>query len=171
MNPVILTLFGEEYAPPPPKKPAKKRTAPKEKEETQEEEVVSKEKKTISRKKKTEVVSNILQGWEPQKQYYTIGEVATLFKVNTSHIRFWTKEFNLKVRTTRKGDRLYTPEQVYELQRIYHLVKERGFTLAGAKAKLKEKKTNAADSATLKQSLLKLKDQLLVVRKQLDNGK
>lgn len=168
MNPVILTLFGEEYAPQPAKKPAKKRAAPKDPEPSEE---VTARKKPVAKKKKTETFYNILDGWEPQKQYYTIGEVAALFKVNTSHIRFWTKEFNLKVRTTRKGDRLYTPDQVYELQRIYHLVKERGFTLAGARAKLKEKKTSASDTMTLKQSLTKLKDQLLVVRKQLENGK
>src|SRR5690606_26784959 len=75
---------------------------------------------------------SILHGWQAEKQYYTIGEVSSLFRVNTSHIRFWTKEFRLKVRTTKKGDRLYKPEDIRELATIYHLVKERGFTLAGA---------------------------------------
>src|SRR5690606_16673641 len=50
-----------------------------------------------------------LPEWELSKKYYTIGEVAKFFDVNTSHIRFWSKEFNLKLRTTRKGDRMYTP--------------------------------------------------------------
>lgn len=108
------------------------------------------------------------QGWEASKQYYAIGEVAQLFDVKTSHIRFWTKEFNLKVRTTRKGDRLYTQAHIRELKAIYHLVKERGFTIAGAKTKLKEeKKMSSADVVDLRKSLLLLRNQLVAIRNQL----
>lgn len=77
-------------------------------------------------------------GWQAEKQYYTIGEVATLMGLRASNIRFWTIEFKLKVRTNRKGDRLYTPAQIQTLRAIHHLLKEKGFTLSGAKAKLKE---------------------------------
>ena len=101
------------------------------------------------------------------KQYYTIGEVAELFKVNTSHVRFWTNEFEIKVRTTRKGDRLYTKEQIAEIKTIHHLVKERGFTLSGAKAKLKERKKTEVAAVDLKTSLLQLRSQLVAIRKQL----
>lgn len=102
------------------------------------------------------------------KQYYSIGEVADMFKVKTSHIRFWTTEFNLKVRTTRKGDRLYNMDQIKELRAIHHLVKERGFTLAGARAKLKEEKKNIeVESVDLKKSLLHLRAKLVAIKNQL----
>jgi DNA-binding transcriptional MerR regulator len=177
---VILTLFGEEIIPE-PVKPEKKTRAPKKKEEAeyppvtkteQPEEKVAKEKKT--RAKKVEAASavivssdELLKNFEGEKQYYSIGEVSKLFKVNTSHIRFWTNEFKMKVRTTRKGDRLYTAEQIKELQAIYHLVKERGFTIKGAKAKLKEKKKTTIESVDLKQSLLDLRKKLVQIKNEI----
>ena len=106
--------------------------------------------------------------WKAEKQYYTIGEVAALFQVNTSHIRFWTNEFSLKVRTTRKGDRLYTGPQRQELKAIHHLVKERGFKLSGAKAKMKEHKKKEVQSIGLKESLVLLRDRLVILRNQLN---
>lgn len=121
--------------------------------------------------------------WAAEKSYYTIGEVAILFGVAASAIRFWTNEFAFKVRTTAKGDRLYTPKNITELQAVYHLVKERGFTIAGAKTKLKEgvktasiakpKKASAASKAAtiphttvvdLRASLLQLRATLLAIR-------
>ena len=67
------------------------------------------------------------------KRYYSIGEVSKAFNVNTSLIRFWDKEFDiLKPKKNAKGNRMFTPEDVKNLQLIYHLVKERGFTLDGA---------------------------------------
>ena len=107
------------------------------------------------------------EDWQGDKQYYSIGEVADLFKVNTSHIRFWTNEFKLKVRTTRKGDRLFTPEQIRELRAIHHLVKERGFTLSGARAKLKEQNSVDVQTVDLKQSLLQLRNKLIIIKDQL----
>ena len=74
------------------------------------------------------------------KLFYTITEVAEMFKVNASLIRFWEKEFEvLKPRKSNKGNRLYTKKDIENLRVIYHLVKEKGFTLQGAKEKLKEK--------------------------------
>ncbi len=77
----------------------------------------------------------------PEKRYYNIGEVAKAFDVNTSLIRFWEKEFDvLQPKKNAKGNRKFTPDDVKNLQLIYHLVKERGFTLEGAKIHLKEEK-------------------------------
>ncbi len=118
-------------------------------------------------KPRKEPAPNLPDDWDGDKKYYAIGEVAALFNVKTSHIRFWTNEFKLKVRTTRKGDRLYTPEQVKELRAIYHLVKERGFTLAGAKAKLKTQNKRDVETISLKDSLLQLKGKLTILRDQL----
>ncbi len=69
-----------------------------------------------------------------KKLYYSIGEVAKMFDVNTSLIRFWEKEFPMiKPKKNKKGNRLFTPKEVLKIDRIYHLVKEKGYTLEGAK--------------------------------------
>ncbi len=69
-----------------------------------------------------------------EKVYYTIGEVAEMFDVNTSLIRFWEKEFDIiKPKKNKKGNRLFTKQDIDNLHIIYHLVKERGMTLKGAK--------------------------------------
>ena len=76
----------------------------------------------------------------PEKLFYSITEVAEQFKVNASLIRFWEKEFEfLKPRKTAKGNRTYTKKDIENIRLVYHLVKEKGFTLQGAKDKLKEK--------------------------------
>ncbi|WP_439131411.1 MerR family transcriptional regulator [Polaribacter sp.] len=75
----------------------------------------------------------------PEKRYYKIGEVAKAFKVNTSHIRFWEKEFDIiQPKKNAKGNRLFTANDIKNFKLIYNLVKERGFTLEGAKQKLKK---------------------------------
>lgn len=129
-------------------------------------------------------------GWQAEKQYYTIGEVAQLFGLRASNIRFWTTEFKLKVRTNRKGDRLYTGKHIQTLRAIYYLVKEKGYTLSGAKAKLQETKNQLPATAAkaqapvtatgitegarpiiysleLQQSLLQLRNRLIQLRNQL----
>lgn len=74
---------------------------------------------------------------EPQKLFYTMGEVAQLFNVNNSLIRFWEKEFDiLKPKKNKKGNRLFTPEDLKNFRLIHHLVKEKGYTLDGAKKEL-----------------------------------
>lgn len=76
----------------------------------------------------------------PEKLYYSIGEVAKAFNVNTSLIRFWEKEFDvISPKKNKKGNRYFTPQDIKNLKLIYHLVKERGYTLEGAKAALNEK--------------------------------
>jgi DNA-binding transcriptional MerR regulator len=73
------------------------------------------------------------------KLYYSIGEVAEMFDVNTSLIRFWEKEFDIiKPKKNKKGNRLFTPEDLDNFKVIYNLVKEQGLTLEGAKKYLKE---------------------------------
>lgn len=72
------------------------------------------------------------------KLYYTIGEVADMFSVNTSLIRFWEKEFAIiQPKKNKKGNRLFTPKDILNFNKIYHLVKVQGFTLDGAKNALK----------------------------------
>ena len=78
----------------------------------------------------------------PDKLYYSIGEVAKAFDVNTSLIRFWEKEFPiLKPKKNKKGNRFFSQEDIKNLKLIYHLVKERGYTLEGARITLDENKS------------------------------
>ena len=79
---------------------------------------------------------------ELTKLYYTIGEVAELFDVNTSLIRFWEKEFSaIKPKKNNKGNRLFTVKDILTIDRIYELVKEEGHTLDGARKSLRERNT------------------------------
>lgn len=104
----------------------------------------------------------------PEKRYYTIGEVAKAFDVNTSLIRFWEKEFDvLKPKKNAKGNRKFTPEDVKNLQLIYHLVKERGFTLDGAKIHLKEEKKKTLNNFEIIAKLESVKNQLIKLKEQL----
>jgi DNA-binding transcriptional MerR regulator len=100
-----------------------------------------------------------------EKLYWSIGEVAEQLGVNTSLIRYWEKEFGtLKPKRTGKGDRLYTKKDIEQLQRIQHLVKEKGFTLQGAREQLR-KADQAEQTATL--DIEALRDRLLDVRSRL----
>ena len=93
-----------------------------------------------------------------QKKYYAIGLVAEMFKVNQSLIRFWENEFDiLKPRKNGKGDRLFRPEDIKNLKLIYHLLRERKYTMEGAKDYLKQNK-RAEEKFVLIESLQKLKD-------------
>ena len=104
----------------------------------------------------------------PEKRYYGIGEVARAFDVNTSLIRFWEKEFDvLQPKKNAKGNRKFTPQDIRNLELIYHLVKERGFTLEGAKTHLKENRHKTLNNYEIirklerdKAELIKIKDQL-----------
>jgi DNA-binding transcriptional MerR regulator len=99
------------------------------------------------------------------KIYYTIGEVAETFKVNTSLIRFWEKEFDIiKPVRNKKGNRLFTKEDMRNFHVIYHLVKERGFTLQGAKEKLKGNKEEVFEIAEMAASLHKIRKFLVSLK-------
>ncbi len=108
----------------------------------------------------------------PDKLYYKIGEVAKAFQVNTSLLRFWEKEFkDLKPKKNAKGNRLYTKEDIKVIQEIYYLVKEKSYTLEGAKKKLQEKKRvhdtvteSTVDNREIIFRLQKIKDELLKMK-------
>ena len=102
------------------------------------------------------------------KLYYSIGEVAALFDVNASLIRFWEKEFDiLKPKKNKKGNRLFTQQDLENLRIIYHLVKERGFTLQGAKDKLRENKEDVVNKVEAIGSLNRIKGFLLDLKEQI----
>jgi len=104
----------------------------------------------------------------PEKRYYSIGEIAKAFEVNASLIRFWDKEFDiLKPKKNAKGNRMFTPEDIKNLQLIFHLVKERGFTLEGAKTHLKEGQKKTLDKYEIINKLETIKIQLTNIKNQL----
>lgn len=107
------------------------------------------------------------------KLYYTIGEVAEMFEVNTSLIRFWEKEFDIiKPKKNKKGNRLFTPEDIDNFKVIYNLVKEQGLTLDGAKKYLKENrkavkhefKTEKTQFSEIENKLRAIKSNLMEIR-------
>lgn len=105
---------------------------------------------------------------EINKLYYTMGEVTELFDVNASQIRFYEKEFDiLQPKKNKKGNRLFSPEDVENLKVIFHLVKDKGYTLQGAKEYLRSNKTEAKENQKVIDSLERLKQFLLEVREQL----
>ena len=104
----------------------------------------------------------------PDKRYYKIGEVAKAFGVNTSLIRFWENEFDvLKPKKNKKGNRLFTPEDLKNLKMIYFLVKEKGFTLDGAKKKLKENPEGLFSRHSIISRLEEIKNELIEIKSQL----
>jgi len=104
----------------------------------------------------------------PEKRYYGIGEVAEAFKVNTSLIRFWEKEFDaIQPKKNAKGNRKFTPRDIKNLELIYHLVKERGFTLEGAKTHLKEEKHKTLTNFEIIRKLEGVKAKLINLKNQL----
>lgn len=95
------------------------------------------------------------------KLYYSIGEVAEMFKVNASLIRFWEKEFSaIKPKKNKKGNRLFTDKDIDHIRTIYTLVKEKGYTLEGAKAQLKSAKAGPAGNNDIIQKLQDIKGEL-----------
>jgi DNA-binding transcriptional MerR regulator len=107
-----------------------------------------------------------------EKLFYAIGEVAEMFDVNTSLIRLWEKEFDIiKPRKNKKGNRLFTKEDVENFHLIYNLVKVRGMTLAGAKKKMKENKTDMHDDFEIIHTLNQIKAMLIEIRDEIESGK
>ena len=105
-------------------------------------------------------------GQKPIKKiYHSIGEVAELFDVNKSLIRFWEKEFTIiKPKKNRKGNRYFTDKDIENFKIIFHLVKERGFTLQGAKKKLRENKEDTIKNVELVNQLKDIRAQLAAIR-------
>ena len=100
-----------------------------------------------------------------KKQYYSIGEVAEMFNLNTSLLRYWETEFDiLKPRKNRKGDRHFRPEDIKNLSLIHHLLRQRKYTIEGAKDYLKKNKLKAQQNFGIIQRLEKLRGFLLELR-------
>ncbi|MBA2250790.1 MAG: MerR family transcriptional regulator [Chitinophagaceae bacterium] len=101
------------------------------------------------------------------KSYYSIGDVSVMFRENASLIRYWTNEFDiLQPKKNKKGDRFYRPEDIKNLKHIHHLLRERKYTIEGAKDFLKTNKS-AAEKYQMIQSLQKLKSFLLELKNSL----
>ena len=99
-----------------------------------------------------------------QKMYYTIGKVAEMFKVNQSLIRLWENEFDvLKPKKNGKGDRLFRPEDIKNIHLIYHLTRERKYTMEGAKDFIRKNKKASEKFETI-ESLKKLKGFLIELK-------
>ncbi|MFN3918336.1 MAG: MerR family transcriptional regulator [Flavobacteriales bacterium] len=106
---------------------------------------------------------------EIEKLYYSIGEVADMFGVNTSLIRFWEKEFDIITpQKNKKGNRLFTKKDIENFQKIFELVKEKGFTLNGAKVQLKKKSSVSQSSEdSVLDKLNQIKATLLSIKSKL----
>ncbi len=105
---------------------------------------------------------------ETEKLLYTIGEVAEQFNVNTSLIRFWEKEFDIiRPQKNKKGNRLFTKEDLKNFHLIFHLVKEKGYTLQGARQKLKVNGSGAAENHQMVIQLQKVRGFLVELKNSL----
>jgi len=102
------------------------------------------------------------------KLYHSISEVAKMFDVNTSLIRYWENEFDIiKPKKNKKGNRMFTQADIDNLHIIFHLVKERGYTLQGAKDKLKEGNSKVNDNMEVIKRLKSIKNFLLELKEEL----
>ena len=100
-----------------------------------------------------------------KKRYYSIGELAEAFHVNTSKIRFWEKEFDfLSPSKSMAGNRRYTQKDIENFRLVYHLVEEEGYTLEGAKAKLKNKPKQLLSTLEIIERLKAIKEELLSIK-------
>ncbi len=105
---------------------------------------------------------------EAARIYYSIGEVARMFDVNTSLIRFWEKEFDIiRPHKNKKGNRLFTQRDVDHFHTIYHLVKERGYTLKGAREVLKTKPGEVTRDMEVIKTLKNVREFLVQLRSKL----
>ncbi len=101
----------------------------------------------------------------PDKLYYSIGEVAEMFEVNTSLIRFWEKEFSvIKPKKNAKGNRLFTPNDIQNFKLIHYYVKDLGLTLEGAKKKLKEGNDDGVAKMQIVEKLTSIKARLIALK-------
>jgi DNA-binding transcriptional MerR regulator len=105
---------------------------------------------------------------QDEKLFYTIGEVAARFDVNASLIRFWEKEFDsIKPQKNKKGNRLFTKEDLDNFHLIFHLVKERGYTLQGAKQMMKQNKGELEQNHEVIKNLQRVRSFLVEIKNSL----
>ena len=105
---------------------------------------------------------------QTEKIFYKISEVADMFNLNISAVRFWEKEFDiLRPKKNKKGNRLFTQKDIKNIQIIYHLLKERGFTVDGAKKKLKDNKQDTIDNIEIVKHLEDIRGFLVKLKQEL----
>lgn len=103
-----------------------------------------------------------------EKIFYSIGEVAEMFGVNTSNIRFWENNFDiLKPHKNAKGNRLFTKDDIENMKIIYHLLRERGMTIKGAQMKLKDNKEDTVNNIEVVNRLQEIRKMLLDIKDEL----
>jgi len=109
-----------------------------------------------------------LKAKSTERLFYKISEVAEMFDVNISAVRFWEKEFDiLKPKKNKKGNRLFTSKDINNMRIIYHLLKDRGFTIEGAKKKIKENKTDTINNIEIVNHLKDIRGFLVKLREQI----
>lgn len=126
----------------------------------------------MNRRPMKERRDNLIKGMA-EKLFYTMGEVSEMFDVNQSLIRHWEKEFSvLRPKRNKKGNRLFSPQDVERLKLIYHLVKERGMTLEGARKALRQHRDDdkVPRDVELTERLQRIRSLLLEVREELKEG-
>lgn len=102
------------------------------------------------------------------KIYYSIGEVADLISVNTSLIRFWEKEFDIiKPKKNTSGNRVFSVHDIKNIKLIYHLLKEKKYTIQGAKKKIRENKEGTIKNYNVIEKLNKIRNELVTIREHL----
>ncbi len=102
------------------------------------------------------------------KLYYSIGEIANMLNVNNSLIRFWEKEFDIiKPKKNSRGNRIFTKNDVQNIYLIHHLLKEKKYTIKGAKKKIRENKDGAKKNFQIIQNLKNIRQQLSDIRDEL----
>ncbi|MBV5315705.1 MAG: MerR family transcriptional regulator [Prolixibacteraceae bacterium] len=103
-----------------------------------------------------------------EKVFFSISEVAEMFDVNTSNIRFWENEFDiLKPHKNAKGNRMFTKEDIENLKLIYHLLKDRGMTIKGAQKKLKDNKEDTIQNFEVVNRLQEIRQMLIDIKEEL----
>ena len=107
---------------------------------------------------------------ENQKIYYSISEIAEILNVNNSLIRFWEKQFDIiKPKKNSRGNRIFTKNDLDNLLLIHHLLKEKKYTIQGAKKKIRENKTGVKRNFEIIVNLKKIRSQLVEIRTGLKN--
>ena len=107
---------------------------------------------------------------QPEKVYYSIGEVAAMFDLNVSNVRYWENEFDILMpKKNAKGDRFFTKKDIGNIRIIKELIKERGYTIEGAKIKLRENRDELQERMKIINSLENVKSFLNQMKFQLDN--
>lgn len=105
-----------------------------------------------------------------EKKYYSIGEVADMFKVAASLIRYWEGEFDIiRPKKDKKGNRRYTKDDIQKIKYVYHLVKEKGYTLQGAQEVIASGKQEGFDKVAAVQKLQEIKDFLINLKHELSS--